>query len=179
VNDAGLDGADPARPANRWQHLNTDLGFVARELLPPYAVDTRCVGDLALSLGCGLGLSVPVIRSVPSPAAAQLRSLVLEGRGQYHSWLRGQGEVLMCVLSTHSMAMTCTAVGLVRARHGAAGGVSGGCDGWDVRTPLHAFFERSLVLQAPPKPQRRCLALLPWWVYHLNRSLTRSRQRCV
>jgi hypothetical protein len=34
---------------------------------------TRRVGDLALALGCGLGLSVPgtrLIRSVPSPAAA-------------------------------------------------------------------------------------------------------------
>jgi hypothetical protein len=139
------------------------------------------VGDLALSLGLacpGRGPSAPFRHRLPrnfAPSSVEM----LGWRGQYHSWLRGQGEVLMCVLSTHSMAMTCTAVGLVRARHGAAGGVSGGCDGWDVRTPLHAFFERSLVLQAPPKPQRRCLALLPWWVYHLNRSLTRSRQRCV
>jgi hypothetical protein len=39
-----------------------------------------------------------------------------------------------------------------RARHRAAGGVSGGCDVWDVRTPLPAFLERSPSLQAPPKP---------------------------
>jgi hypothetical protein len=30
----------------------------------------------------------------------------------------------------------------VRAQHGAAGVVLGGCDGWDVRTHLHASFER-------------------------------------
>jgi hypothetical protein len=46
----------------------------------------------------------------------------------------------------------------VRAQHGAAGGVSGVCDVWDVRTPLPASLERSPALEIPPKPQRRCLS---------------------
>jgi hypothetical protein len=52
------------------QHSNPIWGLLARELLP---LDTRRVDQLALPLGCGLGLSVPatrLIRSVPSPAAA-------------------------------------------------------------------------------------------------------------
>jgi hypothetical protein len=40
-----------------------------------------------------------------------------------------------------------------------------GCIGWspDVRTPVPSFLERSPALQTPVSPQRRCLALLPWW----------------
>jgi hypothetical protein len=75
-------------------------------------------------------------------------------------------------------------VEVARAQHGAAGSVSGVCDGWspDVRTPLPAYLERFPALQTSPSPKRRCLALLllllPWWDNHLNRSLSR-RQRCV
>jgi hypothetical protein len=41
-----------------------------------------------------------------------------------------------------------------------------GCEEWspDVRTPVPSFLERSPALQTPVSPQRRCLALLPWWV---------------
>jgi hypothetical protein len=76
---------------------------------PPYAVDTLRVSHLALSLGCGLGLSVPgmrLIRFVPSPAAA-LATWV-----EIFSWLREQGEASMCVLLTHSCTVrTRAAVG--------------------------------------------------------------------
>jgi hypothetical protein len=65
-----VDGADPARPASRWAAFRMPIwGLLARALLPPYAVDTRRVGDLALPLGCGLGLSVP------GPAVQPLRSV--------------------------------------------------------------------------------------------------------
>jgi hypothetical protein len=37
------------------------------------------------------------------------------------------------------------------------GGVSGGCDVWDVRTPLPAFLERSPALQAHRAPNGRVL----------------------
>jgi hypothetical protein len=43
-------------------------------------------------------------------------------------------------------------------------GVSRGCDVWDVLTPLPAFLERSPALQTLVSPQRRGLALLPWWI---------------
>ena len=164
----------------------------------------------------------------------QLRSLVrrnvLGWRGRYHSWLRDQGEVSLCVLLTHSMARTRAAVGRRlftsnecseieqsgtppaagwwihgvagircvkratpqlerirnqhagvegRPRHGAAGGVSGGCDRWDVRIPLPPSLS-DLAACKPHGTQRRCLALLPWWVDHpLARSRHDGWQQCV
>jgi hypothetical protein len=130
-----VDGAYPARPAIRWVCCisNADLEFVrftarrggvhgdkwfatlARVLLPPYAVDTRCVGHLALPLGCFFGLSLPgtrLIRSVPSPAAARCTSLpCVERSGVDGEISQLQGEVSMCVLLTHSTVMTRAAVG--------------------------------------------------------------------
>ena len=76
----------------------------------------RRVGDRALALGCGLGLSMPgsrFIRSVPSPAAALC---IFASSSVEMCWgeglaVGGQGEVSMWVLLTHIMARTRAAVG--------------------------------------------------------------------
>jgi hypothetical protein len=56
-------------------YVFTRRGTLARVLLPPYVVDTRCVGDLALPLGCGLGAECARHAAhpslVPSPGAAR------------------------------------------------------------------------------------------------------------
>jgi hypothetical protein len=191
----------------------------ARALLLPYPAS--CIpSGLRAWAECAWDAAHPLC-SVTGCRAMHLRSLVrrslLGWNGGCHSWLRGQGEVSMCVMLTHSMVRThigCTsllksraveasgtppAAGVSwwihgvpcfplrllgkraalslsrsadsvswvegRARHGAAGGMSGGCEEWspDVRTPVPSFLERSPALQTPVSPQRRCLALLPWW----------------
>jgi hypothetical protein len=81
---------------------------LARVLLPPYAVDTLRVDHLALPLGCGLGLSVPWSSApfrhrLPRNFNCLVRRNVL---GWTSRLLRGQGEVSMCVLLTHSTVMT-------------------------------------------------------------------------
>jgi hypothetical protein len=118
VNDAGVDGADPARPASRWAAFECRSGvcshgrcFRHTRWIPVEWVSLHSLWAVGLGLVCpGRGSSASFRHRLPR---LQLRSLVLGWRGRYHSWFRDQGEVSLCVLLTHSMVMTRAAVGRV------------------------------------------------------------------
>ena len=92
VTDAGLDGADLARPASRWAAWNTDLWGCSRLSTSWYPTcgSTCTSSKLRAWAECARDAAHP-LRSVTGAAMRLLLVLETCWGGGVHGWVRGQG----------------------------------------------------------------------------------------